>query len=246
MKTKDLMTDAVCISKEDTLGHARRLMLRFKCRHLLVMDDGKLAGILTLSDILSRMREGTWRRRPIEKILVGTTMNPTPQTTSPDSNYKTIIKTMLERDISGIPVVDGDEVQGIVTKEPLLRYFLDNFKGKFRVKDLMTAEVVTVKPAHTLGHARNVLTKEGRSRVVVEHDGRPVGVLSTQDIFFSPFKQAVPYVGDLMGTVRCVSPDDDAADVAADMLKNGEFCLPVFSDRLAGVITRTDYLKALR
>ncbi len=245
MIAKDLMTDAICVSKTDTLGHARRLMVRYHRRQLLVMEEDKLVGILTLADILSRMRSGK-SRRPVDKLSVETTMNSRPHFMKLEDSDKSIVKTMLDKDISGIPILDGVDVKGMVTKEPLLQHFAEEYKGKFKVKDLMSSEPITVNPDHTVAHVMAVLAEKSRSRVIVERAGHPIGLVSNQDIFFSPFKQEPPYVDELMSNVRSVSPDDDAAIVAHDMLDQNEFCLPVVDKGLVGVITRTDYLKALR
>ncbi len=49
-----------------TVAHARNLMVRHKISRLPVMEDGRLAGIITKKDIAYRLRQGepAWRRRP--------------------------------------------------------------------------------------------------------------------------------------------------------------------------------------
>ena len=56
----DLMTTKlIACAPEDTMVTARRLMKANRIRHLLVMDDDRLAGLLSISDVLEVLLQDT-------------------------------------------------------------------------------------------------------------------------------------------------------------------------------------------
>lgn len=49
----DIMTpDPVCVAPGDTVGHGMRLMTRRKIRHLPVVVDGALVGVISIGDLV--------------------------------------------------------------------------------------------------------------------------------------------------------------------------------------------------
>jgi CBS domain-containing protein len=61
MMIRDLMTSNVLVcSPEDSLEHLMSMMTSNRIRHLPVVDNGKLAGIITIGDVVkSRLEETT-------------------------------------------------------------------------------------------------------------------------------------------------------------------------------------------
>ena len=61
MMIRDLMTSNVLVcSPEDSLEHLMSLMTTNRIRHLPVVDNGRLAGIITIGDVVkSRLEETT-------------------------------------------------------------------------------------------------------------------------------------------------------------------------------------------
>jgi CBS domain-containing protein len=76
IKVKEIMTpDPITISQDSTIGEASQVMLDYKISGLPVVDsDGKLAGIITESDIF-RIVVQEWRKQPEglrhETVMVG-------------------------------------------------------------------------------------------------------------------------------------------------------------------------------
>lgn len=53
MRVKDIMKyGAVTIKPDDSLEHVMRLMTRHRVRHMPVLRDGKLAGIISIGDVV--------------------------------------------------------------------------------------------------------------------------------------------------------------------------------------------------
>jgi acetoin utilization protein AcuB len=108
----------VTVSPETTLAEARRLLDEHRIRHLPVLLDGRLAGIVSDRDL--RSAAGANRRQ----TAVDEIMTPTPFIVGPDTRVEEAARLMLDRRIGGLPVVEASELIGIVTSDDLLRALL--------------------------------------------------------------------------------------------------------------------------
>lgn len=81
--------------------------------------------------------------------------------------------------ISASPVVDDDgELVGMISLRDLIAD-----RGGDRVRDRMSTPVVTVRSGSTIRRAAELIGESGFHRlVVVDFDGRPIGILSSLDV----------------------------------------------------------------
>lgn len=118
------------VEPHTALPAALDLMRARKVRRLPVIAGGKLLGIVTYGDLREANPSGATdlsvhelnyllAKLPVEKI-----MTPNPYTISPYASLTEAAKLMLERKISGLPVVDGDEVVGMITESDIFRAFV--------------------------------------------------------------------------------------------------------------------------
>jgi len=93
------------------------------------------------------------------------------------------IRTLLERDISGAPVVDGDnQLVGIITEFQLLEaIYAPEVKQNF-VGDLMTKMVFTVEEHTSLVDVTDKLVFLRIRRIPVVRGRRVVGVVARRDL----------------------------------------------------------------
>jgi len=185
MKASDVMSTPVyVIGPTEPVAHARNLMLKHRISRLPVTDQGKLAGIITKKDIGYRLRqtEPIWRRRPIDHIPVSVLMTPDPATVTPDTGIPELSSLMIDCDISGIPVMDGDEMVGIVTKSDLMKSALIGSLTT-RVEDIME-DVITVSRYHSLTHVIDLMRERNDKVVVVNNDGTLAGIITESNLAF--------------------------------------------------------------
>lgn len=125
MKVKDKMTARVItIELESNVNEAFRLMKENNIRRLPVMNHGKLVGIITLSDLNHAMPSAATSLsiHELNYILAKTTIKdilPKKQkliTVDAERYIETAAKLMRENNISGLPVVEGDKLAGIITE----------------------------------------------------------------------------------------------------------------------------------
>jgi CBS domain-containing protein len=111
------------VDTETSTAKARELMLRKRIDHLPVFQEGRLAGILTSSHIVSRMvppeRLGSKSMKAETRssldFLVGDAMQPSPLTCAPDATVEKALGSLLESGQTCILVTQWEELQGIVT-----------------------------------------------------------------------------------------------------------------------------------
>lgn len=113
-----MSTPVVSIEPEIPVPNALSLMEKHRVRRMPVVRDGRLAGIVTLSDL--HAVAGKAGKRGKNK-LVRDVMSRRVLTVSPDETLERAAQTMLEKKISGLPVVDGEKVVGIITESDLFR-----------------------------------------------------------------------------------------------------------------------------
>jgi CBS domain-containing protein len=72
---KDIMTKAVIIGmSEDSLDYVMGIMTKNRIRHLPVLEDGKLIGIVSIGDVVNaHLRETTYENRMLKDYIQGVT-----------------------------------------------------------------------------------------------------------------------------------------------------------------------------
>lgn len=130
MYVKDWMSaPAITIEPGVCLEEAWDLMAKKGIRRLPVVRDGRLVGIVTRSDIESDIGRtpgetlpGTRRalKQTVERV-----MTPEPATVSPDETLERAASLMLNRRVSGLPVVDAGVVVGMITETDAFRALVD-------------------------------------------------------------------------------------------------------------------------
>ncbi len=185
MFARDVMTAPVfVVSPHDNVAYARNLMVKHKISRVLVMDNGKLAGVLTKKDIAYRLkRQGAaWRRRSLDQVAVASLAAVDPVVVTPGTGIRGIAWLFVEKNISCVPVVEEGEVAGIVTKSDLMRSALvGSLCGT--VRDVME-DVATVNRQHSLDHVINVMSARNDKVVVTNDDGSIAGIITETNLAF--------------------------------------------------------------
>ena len=122
-KVKDIMTtDVVTTTSDVDVVNAFEKFMEYKISSLPVVEDDKLIGIITATDvghnlILDKYELGT----SVKEIMISPVV-----TVSPDDTIETAIKAMKESSSSSgilnqLPVVDGDELLGIISDGDIIQ-----------------------------------------------------------------------------------------------------------------------------
>jgi CBS domain-containing protein len=140
MKVEDVMTaPVITVSPETPLKRAAALMLEHRISGVPVVADGRLVGVLSETDILFKQRTSPQRQGlvdwvlhygddpPAAKLAARTArdaMTTPAVTVQPRRRVADAAALLLDIGIDRLPVVDGDELVGIVTRSDLVRAFV--------------------------------------------------------------------------------------------------------------------------
>ncbi|MDP3283500.1 MAG: CBS domain-containing protein, partial [Desulfobacterales bacterium] len=132
MLVKNWMSkNVITIDADDSMQHAIKLLKEHKINLLPVMKKGKLAGVITDRDLKkSSPSEATTLDMHellylLSKIKVADIMSKKLHTVPDDYTVEETAEILLEKRISGVPVVDGKgKPVGIITKNDIFRLLI--------------------------------------------------------------------------------------------------------------------------
>jgi acetoin utilization protein AcuB len=110
-------------------------------------------------------------------------------TVEPDASAAQAWGLCRERNIRHLPVVEGARLVGIVSDRDLRDLSpprdtpdQENTLGWVRIRDMMSAEVVTAHPLDTIEHAARVIYEHKFNCLPVVADGGLVGIITSSDL----------------------------------------------------------------
>jgi CBS domain-containing protein len=174
----------------------------------------------------------------------------------PDDEVTDVAQLMIDRGMSGCPVVDSDDkLVGVITKVQISQQ-VDRF-DKVKVKELMTTEdILQVNPVTRLVKARGDMLAAGYSGLPVTDGGRVLGLITERMVAdaMARFTVEVPdkhranqvrqirVVDAMMQQPPMVEASDSIAEAAKKMIDANLNTLPVVEkgNRLIGMISATD------
>lgn len=133
MKVQDIMTrDVATLDLNDELSLADDIMKLGRIRHLPVVDEGRLVGIISQRDLFkaslaSAMGYGEKAKREFMKtVAVKEVMVDEVITISPQASIGDAGRLMLERKIGCLPVIEDDDLVGLITETDVLRHYVES------------------------------------------------------------------------------------------------------------------------
>jgi CBS domain-containing protein len=125
-----MTTFASTVEPETTFEDAAAICHELKARHLPVVDDGILVGIVSDRDLRGAAGSDQPGDTPVERIMSSQVI-----TLSPDDQAARAAHLMVENRFSAVPIVVDGRLEGIVTLTDLLDHclgLLDEFAGSRR------------------------------------------------------------------------------------------------------------------
>jgi CBS domain-containing protein len=129
VRVRDLMTRKVTtLDRNDTLDMADEVMELGRIRHLAVLDEGKLVGIVSERDLFRfalafALGYGSKARKTLLRtVVVKEVMSEPAITIEPDAGVRDAAALMLEKKIGCLPVVDEGKLVGILSESDVLKH----------------------------------------------------------------------------------------------------------------------------
>ncbi|MCD8412300.1 CBS domain-containing protein [Tenacibaculum finnmarkense] len=134
-KVSEIMTkNVLTLSTSDDLMTAEKLFKKEKIRHIPVVVDSKIKGMLSYTDLLrisfadavyddqEQVDAVVYNMFTIEQVMAKNLV-----TVTACSTIKEVAEILAKREFHALPVVDNNELVGIVTSTDLINYLLAQF-----------------------------------------------------------------------------------------------------------------------
>jgi len=115
-------------------------------------------------------------------LAVKDLMKPEIVTASSSSTVQDAAKVMAEKQISSIVITDADgKIAGIITETEIVRNVVAAGKngGSVNTGDVMNRDIHMINGADSIFDARHKMSSLGVKHMVVESDGKPIGIISS-------------------------------------------------------------------
>jgi CBS domain-containing protein len=260
MKAMDIMVpDIRVVSADESIAVAKNIFMKHGIGRLPVLDGDSVVGVLTENDLADAFAKA---RAPVDTVEVRKVMSRRVSTVKPDATLDKVAEAVLKSD-AGCVIVDDHGAVGIITKTDMVRSFSKAGGGSIIVKDIMTAGVHTISPAHSMFRAAREMEERHVSRLIVVEHGVVKGIITDRDVAFasvgtptrltthnrgSRSTRIIPLtVADVAKTnVVSVQSRTDAATAAKVMMGRHVGSVVVMDGgKLKGILTKTDIVRAM-
>ena len=110
------------LENSSTIQEAAQLMTKHNVSSVILLDSGRLAGVVTDRDMRKRcIAAGLSPELPVERIST-----PVPVTVQSSTMALSAMMTMAKLQVHHLPVMDGSEIRGMITATDLARLHISN------------------------------------------------------------------------------------------------------------------------
>lgn len=222
---------------------------------VFVVRDGECVGVITPREWLRSYRDDDTAAERLAKAV------PRFERTA---DVRDVARQLVESETRIAPVSVEEELWGAITQDAILEAVLENL-DVLEVRQIMTDDVVTISTDTTLGTTINRLREHGVSRLPIVEDGRPVGMVTTKDIVDFVLRSAdrptegtrggeghdlidLPVYDEMSRPAETIGLEDTVVEAVRTMFEygyDGLIVSPEYDERVAGVVTKTDVMRAL-
>lgn len=116
-------------------------------------------------------------------VKVGDVMSKGIVTIRPDETVRKVCEIMAKHDLSGLTVMEGGKVVGMVTQGDLVQMIANSQNpSSVQVKEIMGTKKVSISPDVDISEAAKVMVKNKVKRLPVLREGKLIGVITQTDI----------------------------------------------------------------
>ncbi len=110
------------VAPQQTLGNAVATMTELDVGSLVVMEHGRMVGMLSFREVLRTINAsgGDWHG-----LTLSTLMHRDPPTAHPDMEVDELRRLMLEKHCRYLPVMEGDTLMGVLSFHDVARAVLE-------------------------------------------------------------------------------------------------------------------------
>jgi CBS domain-containing protein len=184
-------------------------------------------------------------------------------TATPEMSLTEARRLMNEKQIRALPVVEEDQLVGIITRRGLLRldlsFILETDEAfslkvepeEVRVGEIATRNPITISPKSSIPKAARIMLENKITALPVMEAGKLVGILTNSDLLrfilseYPTLKRKLLVSHYMTEDVVTIEPDTSLLEAHRLMgAKRIRSLVVMDGDRLAGLVTRTDLMSS--
>jgi PAS domain S-box-containing protein len=249
LEAKDVMSrEVTTISMDESVVAAAKLMSENNISCVVVVNNETIAGILTETDLLRKIPD---QNKNFDEIRISEIMSSPIIGIAPELSVLEVSRIMKERNIRRLPVIENNQLVGIITQTDLVRVL--TFYGMWKeIGEIMSRNVAVIQKDGTIAKAAQIMNTRNVSCVVVLSGSDVVGILTERDML----KRIVAIkkdptqtkVEDVMSSPAISVPADHSAFSSSRIMeqKHIRHLVVIENERLCGIVTQTDIFRAIK
>jgi CBS domain-containing protein len=130
--SKIMSTKLHTVNLTNDLNDVKKIFDEYKVRHIPVVSGNKLIGLISLTDFMRITYNLGEVKEQINQAIFSTVsikdvMTTDLVTVSPHDTVRDVAEIFANREFHALPVVENDELKGIVSTTDIIRYLLEQY-----------------------------------------------------------------------------------------------------------------------
>lgn len=184
MDVKEIMKRPIKVDKDRKLTDAIKIMEKKGVLRLPVVNDGKLIGVLTATNIIEKIGDPRSLNIDVSVFHISSSVTKNPYTISANENVKKALEFFKSDYISILPVLEGEDLVGMITR----KHMIPLVESKGKVCDVMAKNYSNLSWGDRVIHARKQYLDQGIRYFTIKSQKKYVGFASVKDLLFGLYK----------------------------------------------------------
>ena len=183
-----MVKDVISVPQSMRLAEVAALMLENGIGSVPVMDDDKMAGIVSKADFVTLAVDGEY-----DKIQTKEIMSKGIISVSPSERLIHARRVSMDAKVGRLPVIDDEVLVGMITSKDLMRAFIDFRKHvpekyqKSQIKEVLVENIMSKNPRVVakdtcISEVAKIMMETGYNGLPVVENDKVIGIITQTDI----------------------------------------------------------------
>lgn len=183
-----MVKDVITVLETMQLGDVAELMLENGIGSVPVVSGEGMIGIVSKADFVTLAVGIAFDKITVKEIMTGDVV-----AVSPTDRLIHARRLMIDAHIGRVPVIEEDDLKGIITSKDLMRAFIDFRKNvpekhqKSQIKEVLVEDIMSSNPSSvskkmSISDVSKIMIETGFNGLPVVEDGKVIGIITQTDI----------------------------------------------------------------
>ncbi|MBE6505483.1 MAG: CBS domain-containing protein [Methanobrevibacter sp.] len=183
-----MVKDIISVPQSMRLAEVANIMLENGIGSVPVMEDDKMVGIVSKADFITLAIDGEY-----EKICTKEIMTKDVISVSPSERLVHARRVSIDNKVGRLPVMDDEELVGMITSKDLMRAFIDFRKNvpekyqKSQIKEVLIEYIMSTNPRVVskdtpISEVSKIMMETGFNGLPVVENDKVIGIITQTDI----------------------------------------------------------------